>query len=180
VYEMTSSFAQSKMHMLLTQANKPRAFHSSLSVSQELKQEFVGKTGVELQQHKKTHGEDSISETSRKTILAYSGDTPIVNDGRFDNVETLIHEATFLSADELDDDNPFRNKHSSLDQVMKMIADSNVQRLLLGHFSSRYSAEEIDEAIKKECKSNSISIPVYRIHPGICVDDVFGSQPVNT
>ena len=148
-------------------------------VSRKLKPEFGGKSGTELQQYKQQHGEESISEVSRKTILAYSGDTPIVEDGRFNNVETLIHEATFLSADELGDDKPFRNKHSSLDQVMKMVANSNIERLVLGHFSSRYNAEEIDAAIKKECKSNLISIPVYRIHPGICLDDILNSTPVN-
>lgn len=147
------------------------------SISRKLKPEMLGKKGTEIAAIRKEKGEQAISDISRKRKLFYSGDTPIEFDGRYDNTEILIHEATFLTASEIDPDNPHRNKHSSLDQVMKMVAGSNIQHLVLGHFSSRYNDEEIDEAIQKEARRQKIQIPVYRLLPGKMVRDVLGGGP---
>lgn len=136
------------------------------SISRKLKPELVGKEGNEIAMLREEKGEEAISDLSRKTKLIYSGDTPIENDGRYDETEILIHEATFLTAAEIETDNPHRNKHSSLDQVMAMVARSNIQRLILGHFSSRYSPEEIDKAIAREIELHGITIPVHRVLPG--------------
>lgn len=147
-------------------------------IARKLKSELVGKPGSEIATIRQREGEEAISDLSRTTQLIYSGDTPIETDGRYNDAEVLIHEATFLVAGEIDPDNPRRNKHSSLDQVIGMVRDSNIQKLILGHFSSRYSHQEIDEAIKRECELNQISIPVFRLHPGQIVRDVLSSEPV--
>lgn len=147
------------------------------SVSRKLKPEWIGKPGSEIAQARKENGEEAISDLSRRTQLAYSGDTPIELDGRYADCETLIHEATFLTAGEIEPDNPKRNKHSSLDQVIAMVRDSNIKRLVLGHFSSRYNHDEIDQAIRRECEMNGLKIPVYRVLPGQLVRDVL-SDPV--
>lgn len=143
----------------------------------KLKPELAGKTGGEIAQLRKDEGEAAISDETRSTLLAYSADTPIETDGRWNDVATLIHEATFLTDDEIDPDNPRRNKHSSLDQVLKMVSGSNIKQLILGHFSSRYDDEEIDNAIKQGCELHDIEIPVYRILPGHRVVDVIGNGP---
>ena len=112
------------------------------SVARKLKPEFVGLPGSEIGALRKERGNDAITHEVRTTPLAFSADTPIELDGRYNTVQTLIHEATFLTEAEIEPDNPKRNKHSSLDQVMRMVAGSNIQRLILGHFSSRYDNEE--------------------------------------
>lgn len=137
------------------------------SISRKLKPELTGKNGSEIAMLRKQHGEEAISDISRFTKLIYSGDTPIENDGRYNNTEILIHEATFLTAGEIDPANPKRNKHSSLDQVMAMVAESNIKQLILGHFSSRYSHEQIEEAIERERNLHGITIPVHFVLPGM-------------
>lgn len=146
------------------------------SISRKLKPELLGTPGPEIAALRKEQGDEAISELSRTTQLIYSGDTPIEHDGRYQDAEILIHEATFLTAGEIDPDNPHRNKHSSLDQVMVMVAESNVQRLVLGHFSSRYSHEQIDEAIQMQCELNGIEIPVHRVLPGVLSRDILGES----
>lgn len=144
------------------------------SISRKLKSHLIGKNGSEIAMLRKELGEEAISDIQRLTKLIYSGDTPIETDGRYDNAEILIHEATFLTADEIDPDNPHRNKHSSLDQVIRMAADSNIQHLVLGHFSTRYAYEQIDEAIQRECRKVALKIPVYRVLPGMIGRDILG------
>jgi len=140
----------------------------------KLKPELKEKTGAEIAQLRKDLGEDAISTTSSSSVIAYSADTPIETDGRYNDVETLIHEATFLRDDEIQSDNPRRNKHSSLEQVLAMVAGSNIKRLILGHFSSRYDNADIDAAIKRGCQKHGITIPVYRILPGWKKIDILG------
>ena len=142
------------------------------AISRKLKSEFVGLPGNEIAALRKEHGASGITNESRATKLIYSGDTPIEKDGRYNDAEILIHEATFLTSDEIDDDNPRRNKHSSLDQVMEMVADSNIGTLILGHFSSRYSDDQIDEAINLESRRCGVTIPIKRVYPGRIARDI--------
>ena len=132
----------------------------------KLRSEFTGSPGQRIAELRKEIGDDKLFETTTDIELIYSGDTPIENDGRYANTRVLIHEATFLTRGEIEPDNPKRNKHSSLDAVMEMAADSNIQNLILSHFSSRYSNEEINEAIAKEKLRCGIDVPVFVIYPG--------------
>ena len=136
------------------------------SIARKLKPEFADKGGAEIGALRKAHGPDFVTDQVYTPKLFYSGDTPIEADGRYDGSEILIHEATFLTSAEIDPDNPRRNKHSSLDQVMAMAASSNIQHLILGHFSSRYDHREIDEAIRKQCVLHDVQASVYRVLPG--------------
>jgi len=136
------------------------------SVSRKLKSEYMGLAGSEIAEIRKQRGEDAITDEFRMTELIYSGDTPVEVDGRYDNAKILIHEATFLTREDIEPDNPMRNKHSSLDAVMEMVADTNIGTLILGHFSSRYSKEQIDEAIDREIARCGIRIRVERVYPG--------------
>ena len=146
--------------------------------ARKLRPELIDKTGAEIAQLRKDEGEDAISTANRSSIIAYSADTPIELDGRYDNVETLIHEATFLRDDEIEPDNPRRNKHSSLEQVLMMVAESNIKRLILGHFSSRYDNDKIDAAIKSGCQKHGVTIPVYRVLPGLKVVDILNGESI--
>lgn len=150
---------------------KTMGFHLERT-KRKLKPEFLGLAGKEIAQLRKEKGEDDITEEVVENILSYSGDSPVATDGRFDNTNILIHEATFLRIDESVIDHERANKHSTLEGVLKMVKDTNVQQLILGHFSSRYSTAEIDSEIKKLVNYFGIKIPVYRIPPGSCIRDI--------
>jgi ribonuclease Z len=60
-----------------------------------------------------------------------------------------------------------------------MVADLTIDTLILGHFSSRYSKEQIEEKIKYYCKKFDIKIPVYRVLPGQTHFNILNECPVN-
>jgi ribonuclease Z len=60
-----------------------------------------------------------------------------------------------------------------------MVSEIKVEKLILSHFSSRYSKIEIDAAIRKYCKMYRVDIPVYRILPGEACLDILGGEMVN-
>ena len=132
----------------------------------KLKPEYQSMDPQQIASIRKEKGEDAITDAVRNTELIYSGDTPIERDGRYQGTKTLIHEATFLTRDELTPNHPYRNKHSSLDDVMQIVADSSIQNLVLGHFSSRYSDEQILDAVEQHKQNLGIDIPIHCVLPG--------------
>jgi len=145
----------------------------------KLKPEFQGCTSQEIIDIKKEKGADHITNLVPETILSYSADTQVELDGRWDNSHTLIHEATFLDKPDGQIIQERFNKHSVLDDVVKMVSVTNVQRLILGHISSRYNEEQIDKAIRTSCTKHGLKIPVYRILPGEYLSNVFETESVS-
>jgi len=127
----------------------------------------------------KEQGRENLTVEVKTNVLAYSGDTPVDDYGRFDHSGILIHEATFLGGEEDKNLRPHGNRHSTLEEVMKMIAEINVEKLILGHFSSRYSNGQIDAAIRALCSSYAIKVPVYRLLPGQTERHILAGEPIN-
>jgi len=132
----------------------------------KLRPEFATLAGPEIAKLRKQITDEQLFEIIEDKELIYSGDTPVETDGRYSNARVLIHESTFLNREELHTGRTDRNRHSSLDAVMEVVADSNIQNLILSHFSSRYSDEQIDAAVALQKKRCGINIPVFVIYPG--------------
>lgn len=160
-----------------------QGIHKSLSfmVSSKkwkLKKEYQHLSGGEIGQLSKKHGKAFLSNEFIEQLIGYAGDTPVDDYSKWDHCKTLIHEATFITEDfKL---NTKANKHSLLQQVMEMVANINLERLILNHFSSRYSAKEIKDAVLKYCKVYNIKLPVYCILPGKVHHDVLKDEPINS
>lgn len=150
----------------------------SFSIDQirwKLREEFKNLSGPEIGDLVKQQGRASLSREERVNLLGYSGDSPVEDHERWDGTNILIHEATFL---EDGVNSPHANKHSSLEAVLRMVSEIDVNMLILSHFSSRYSEEQIDEAIRKYGREYRIKIPVFRILPGRTHRDILNEGPV--
>lgn len=145
----------------------------------KLKPEWSHLSGGEISQLSLEKGKDFLTYEVRNCIMGYSGDTPVEDAERWKDCKILIHEATFLGGDE---DMPLRthgNKHSTLEQVMAMVSGLPTEQLIVGHFSSRYPPEQIDNSLLHLCDKYGINIPVFRILPGQIVNDILRRQPIN-
>ena len=145
----------------------------------KLKPEFESLSGAQIKQLNITHGKDHITKEVKTNILSYSGDTPVEDYERFNHSKVLIHEATFLGSKEDSKINTHGNHHSYLEDVIKMVSEIQIEQLVLGHFSSRYSHEEIKNTVLKLCKTYNLKIPVYTILPGIIHRNILTQKPIN-
>jgi ribonuclease Z len=135
--------------------------------------------GLEIKKLTEEMGKDFTTTEVQTTLLGFSGDTPVEDFGRWDNTEILIHEATFLTKSEYEKGPARGNKHSTLEEVMEMVGAINIGKLILGHFSSRYTCEQIDREIKRLCEKHAINIPVFRVLPGETARDILRGLPLN-
>lgn len=142
------------------------------SIVRKLKPEHEGKSGQELSELRQRSGEQALTVPARHKILVYSGDTPVESDGRYEGAEILIHEATFLSSDELEPNDPGLREHSCLDRLMEMISQSDVGTLILGHFSSRYDEATVLATVTEMANRYQVDIPIRILFPGKLVHDV--------
>ncbi|NQY06035.1 MAG: RNAse Z [Flavobacteriaceae bacterium] len=157
-----------------------RAGQKSLSykvfeTKRKLKAEFINLNKYELIKVKTENGEDFLTEEIKTNILSFSGDTPVTDYERFNGSKILIHESTFLTRSETNQKQG-KNLHSSLEEVMEMVSNIEVEQLILGHFSSRYDQGEVDQTIKKMKQHYGIKIPVHRIPIGKAVFNILGND----
>lgn len=158
--------------------------HKSLSFKvfesrRKLKAEFQGLAEKEIKEIVQTKGREFLTQEIKRNVISYSGDTPVDDYGKWDKSEILIHEATFLQPENDAAIESKGNKHSRIDEVFKMVSEIEVGKLVLSHFSSRYSKEAIQASIRKMCKNFHIQIPVYAIYPGQIHRDVLKEEALN-
>lgn len=144
----------------------------------KLKQEFAEMPRNELNELIAKQGRDHVTETIETEVLGFSGDTPVEDPSRWVNTEVLIHEATFLAGDDSNSVKRHGNKHSTLDDVLEMVASSNIQKLVLGHFSSRYSDEMILRQVAELKQKFGIQIPIYCVLPGRTFRNILEQEPI--
>jgi ribonuclease Z len=150
-----------------------------VQVKSKLKQEYASLSAAEIKAAIEAQGKAAVNDTIETVLLAYSGDTPCENFEHWQGAKILIHEATFLGGAEDKSIQTHGNRHSQLEDVIQAVSTSHIECLMLGHFSSRYSAAQIDEAILSCCKKYHIKIPVFRVLPGELVMDVLGSERIS-
>jgi ribonuclease Z len=132
----------------------------------KLRADHAGLPAEQIMALRYSLGEAAVFEEIYTEPLGYSGDTPDADPAPWQNVHTLIHEATFLRSEDWDPANPKRNKHSTLHSVLGMVAQTQVQHLILSHFSARYGPEEIQETVARAVLRYGLKIQVDLILPG--------------
>jgi len=127
-----------------------------IEVRKRLKEEYRNLPKEEIANLVKTLGNEQITETYEKKVLTVSGDTILLKREDILDTKILFHECTFLKKE----DRKFNN-HASLEEVIDLVKDANVQTLVLYHISSRY-IRSIERTLKK------LNIPgtkILFVHP---------------
>lgn len=150
-----------------------------IEVKQKLKAAFKDCSKQELQAIRLEKGNAFITEEKKQSILSYSGDTPVRDFDRWKNSKILIHEATFLDHSVKTNKGRKKNEHSVLEEVIEMVAASKVEQLILGHFSSRYSKEQIEQAVQILAQKYALNIPVFCVFPGEIMRDILAQTPTH-
>lgn len=161
-----------------TKAGVKSLSYKVIQSKMKLKPELTQLPGEQIRQIIEEQGRANTHTEVQTVLLGYSGDTPVEDVTRWNDSKILIHEATFMH----EDDNliyAHGNKHSYLEEVMEMVSRSRVEQLILGHFSARYTQEQIDRRILELCNRYAINIPVFRVLPGAVAGDILKTKPVN-
>ena len=152
---------------ILTDPDVHKSFSFQVfGVRRKLRPEWQGRPGTELANIRKQRGEAALTYRVLDHQLSYSGDTPPVNDQRWAGARILIHEATFLNAENVILDDPRYHRHSLLPDVLHSLREQQPEHLILSHFSTRYDEHEIREALREQLNRHRISSTIHLVLPG--------------
>lgn len=128
-------------------------------VRKKLKPEFQGLEKDQILEAIKQHGKDNISTKEEATTFVYSGDTVPLAREIYGTPQVLLHEATFIDKNDVK-----HNSHSILEDVLRLAKEINPSVLLLYHFSTRYSAAQVCEAVVKACTEMGVKFDVWLMY----------------
>lgn len=125
-----------------------------------LKEQYRDLPSQQLAALRKKEGKDGLCEEYDRTLLCYSGDSMPLDPGIVRDAEVLLHDCTFLKAEDRDE-----NTHATLEEVLKLAVKGNVSSLALFHFSTRYHRQEITRAIQQGMSNFKVDFPVSYLLP---------------
>jgi ribonuclease Z len=143
----------------------------------KLKTEYAGLPQDDIEKLGRELGSEALTEPRTEPILGYSGDTGPCPIDQWKGCKLLIHEATFLHADDVESERA-GYEHSTLPEVVEMAHNSDVEQLVLSHFSSRYPKSEIVASIQDLCARFETPMRVSALLPGETVRDLLARPPL--
>lgn len=143
----------------------------------KLRPELAGTPGPEIAQLRKSKGDDAVTQEFEEVLITFSGDTGEMAPAVYGSPKLLLHEATFLNGDDLEEERP-GHRHSCLPAVLELAREVAPERLVLTHFSSRYPTEQIREAVAREASEQGVEFPVWIVPPMRTAWDLLRQVPV--
>ena len=140
-----------------TASEKSFGYHI-FEVRRKLRPEYQGMPPSEIAKLVKKLGQDAVTYEYHKKLVTISGDSLALDPEEVKGTELLIHESTFLDAK----DRRIKN-HASIDEVVEVIKESGVKKVILYHISTRY-LRKIDKIISKYRKEIG-DVELYIVDP---------------
>lgn len=110
--------------------------YSVIETRKKLKDEYKNLPESEIAKLARTLGSDAITEIYEKKLLTISGDTYGIDPQDAKDSEILVHDCTFLKVSDRK-----MNAHASIEEVIEIAKQANVEKLILYHISTRYSGK---------------------------------------
>jgi ribonuclease Z len=124
-----------------TRHSVPSCGYRFLEGRRRLKAEFRDRSGPEIVALKGQGRE--VTETHEHVVLAFTGDTgPGLEANLFQDADVLIHEATFLHAEDREG-----TAHATAEEALDLAVRANVKTLVLYHVSQRYRRTDIEPVV---------------------------------
>jgi ribonuclease BN (tRNA processing enzyme) len=125
-----------------------------------LREAYRDLPGPQIAQLVRQQGRDAVHEYYAHVELAYCGDGMAVDPALVTGARLLVHEATFLAADDR------RNEsHATLAEALAAARAAKIGALLLFHVSGRYTTDQFTEALAAELAAGPVDFPIYAILP---------------
>lgn len=147
----------------------------------KVKPEYGALSQAELDAVRLEIGREGITAPVDEKWVTISGDGCPISPEIARGSQLLVHEATFLSPDDYDAEaagEDVGHVHSTVLEALQVARDAGVPNVLLYHISTRYTDQEIREAIKDVATGLELQAKVWAAMPRRVYFDVFREKPV--
>ena len=147
----------------------------------KVKAEYQGLSQTELDVVRLEIGREGITAPVDEKWVTISGDGCVLSEEEVAGTQCLIHEATFLRAEDYDADEAGEDVghvHSTVFDALSLAQKAGVKNVVLYHISTRYSDQEIREAIREIARELQLEARVWAAMPRRIYFDFFREKPV--
>jgi len=111
----------------------PALGYRVVEVRRRLREPFRQLPPAQLEELSRRHGRDDLMEEYRHNLYVHSGDAMPIEPALAQGADLLVHDATFLGADERRE--PI---HATTEEALQVARAADVRILVLNHLSIRY------------------------------------------
>jgi ribonuclease Z len=133
-------------------ATEPAFGYRVVETRKRLKRELAEMPQKEVEQLSRTRGRDAVMEQHVHVVFAHSGDAMPVDVALVRHADLLVHDATFLGADERRE--PI---HATTEEVLALAHEAGVAALVLNHLSVRYDRAAAVPRIREQVAASGFS-----------------------
>lgn len=147
----------------------------------KVKPEYLALSQSELDAVRLEIGREGITAPVDEKWVTISGDGQPISPDLARGSQLLVHEATFLSPDDYDAEaagEDVGHVHSTVWQALQVAKEADVPNVLLYHISTRYSDQEIRDAVKSVASELELQAKVWAAMPRRVYFDVFREKPL--
>lgn len=130
----------------------PALGYRVLETRRRLKPEHADLPPRDVERLARSLGRDAVMDEYRHVLFAHSGDAMPVEAALVANADVLVHDATFLGADERRE--PI---HATTGEVLALACAAGVRVLVLNHLSVRYPRESAIPTIRDQVAASGFT-----------------------
>lgn len=127
-----------------------------LEKRRKLRPEYTHLSEAEIRARVRACGREELTYEYEQKRLSYAGDSMPVRPEDVAQTDLLLHEATFLTAQDRQ-----RRVHATLEETLDLAAAAAVKALVLFHISSRYPLPEVRREARKQAQRRKLELPVW-------------------
>lgn len=117
-------------------AVEPTVGYRIIESRRRLKPQYAAMPQPDVERFARTKGRDEVMEAHQHVLFIHSGDAMPIDPSLARDADLLVHDATFLSADERRE--PI---HATTEEALEVARDANVKTLVINHLSVRYERD---------------------------------------
>ena len=148
---------------------------------QKVRPEYRDLNQKELDAVRAEIGREGITAPVDEKIVTIGGDGSPLAPETAAGAQLLLHEATFLSADDYDAEEAGEDVghvHSTVRQALSVAQKAGVPNVVLYHISTRYTDAEIRDAIREEAEKMGLAAKVWAALPRRVYWDLLKEKPI--
>lgn len=150
----------------------------------KVRAEFRALPQAELDAIRLREGVDGITELVDERWVCVGGDGCPLEPEAARGAQLLLHEATFLSGDDYEEydseeaGEDVGHVHSTVAQALEVAREAGVPNVVLYHISTRYTDQQIRDAVIAEASRLKISAKVWAVLPRRVYWNILGDKPL--
>ena len=147
---------------------------------QKVRPEYRDLAQSELDALREKVGREGITSPETEKWITIGGDGSPLSPQEVAGSQLLLHEATFLSAEDYDEEagEDYGHVHSTVAQALEVAHEAKVPEIVLYHVSTRYTDAQIHEAVKSEAARLGLKAKVWVALPRRVHWNLLGEKPV--